>query len=93
MNYNNFFEIDNFRNFYFGKSKYAQKAGLLDDFCNIWFQIEGRALGLSTFQRAKAVLNAQNKKRIKTQLMGYGYSAAGIDGLFKAIAEWIKANS
>ncbi len=93
MNYNNFFEIDNFRNYYFNKSNYAQKAKLLDDFCNIWFQIEGLALGLSKFQRVKTVMNAQNKRRIKTQLMGWGYSSAAIDHLLKSIAEWIKANS
>ena len=89
-----FFDRRGFANYYLAKSKYAKKQALLDDFYRAWYKHNGDALHLSVglTWRLDRVWNAEHKKNIKTYLLGWGYTSAAIDGLFKAFAEWNKTH-
>jgi hypothetical protein len=89
---NGWFDNKGFNNYYLGKSKYAKKQELLNDFYTAWYRNNGMGLHLTPgiTDRLSKVWNAEHKKRIKTMLLGWGYTSAGIDGLFKAFAEWNK---
>jgi hypothetical protein len=86
------FDHRGFNNYYLGKSKYAKKQALLDDFYKAWYRNLGWGLAIEVgiTYRMNKVWTAENKKKIKTMLLGWGYTSAGIDGLFKAFAEWNK---
>jgi hypothetical protein len=86
-----YFDHKSFNTYYKGKTKYAKKEQLLDAFYNTWNAING-----PFYEHPKFTYNWEKywtpevKKRMKVTLLGYGYTAAGIDSLFKAFTEWNK---
>jgi hypothetical protein len=86
---NGWFDNDGFNTFYRGKSKYAKKEQLLDSFYYTWNRINGPFYNYPQFTyNWKKYWTADVKKKMKVILLGYGYTSAGIDGLFKAFTEW-----
>ena len=91
-----FFDWGKFKTYYFAKSKYAKKENLARAFHSVWYDVCGTNYslgGLPTWGNVKYCFNAANKKKMKAQLIANGFTAASVDGLYKALTEWLKANS
>ena len=88
---NGWFDDKGFNTYYLNKTKYANKQNLLNDFYSVWYDNFGSLkLTQNITYNMKKYWNAANKKKLKTQLLGLGYTSAGIEGLFKSFADWNK---
>lgn len=90
-----YFDWPGFKTYYLNSSKYSKKEQLLNSFYNLWADTFGVTNGLGHlcgWGHIKSYFTAQNKKKLKIQLQGWGYSPAGIDGLYKSFSQWLKAN-
>lgn len=88
-----YIDYKGFSNYYLQKSRYAQKEALLRDFSNAWYKDTGDAIHITVGLAycIDRVWSPARKKRIRTVLMGRGYSREAINGLFKAFDEWNSA--
>lgn len=90
-------QYKNFRDYYFAKSRLekSKKEKLDSDFTNAWYNLHGLYDSItsahSTLERCKELWTAANKKKLKINLIARGHSSAAVDGLFKCLTEWFKA--
>lgn len=90
-----FFDWGEFKNYYFNTSRYAKKQQLASSFHSVWFDTCGASYSLGSYPAWGEVrnrFNAANKKKWKVKLQGMGYTAAGVDGLYKSLTNWLNAN-
>ena len=89
---NGWFDNRGFNSFYLGKSTYVKKQQLLNGFYYQWAVLFSMGLEKTPGITGKmgSFWNASNKKKMKTRLLGLGYTSASVEGLFKAFAEWNK---
>lgn len=90
-----YFDDKGFRTYFMSKSKSKDKERIFSDFESIWYDKFGsrNRLTLTSWSAVKELWTAPNKKSLKTQLIGKGYSAQLVDSLFKCMTDWLKATN
>ncbi len=84
-----------FSTYYLNASTYAKKKDLLRDFGKLLYSESPNIASLENFNAYffKNIWNASLKKSYTVKLQGKGYTAAGIQGIFKKFDEWLKAKT
>lgn len=87
------FDDKGFEQYYLSSAKAKNKNGLLIDFFGAWIDYWGPNGSLRTQTRGwvkKAWKDPKCKKYMKERLVGWKYTPATIDGIFKKFSEWVK---
>lgn len=91
------FNLNEFKNFYFASSKYAEQEKLLDAFLYEWQSMNKTTwkdgwLVHMDYSLVKEKFNAKMKSDLKVRLQGKGFSTQGIEGLFRCLTKWVNAH-